>query len=552
MYRIYADQWLLHDDRLEELRVMSPKLALEVNTTGSLTFSIYPEHIHYSHIAKFKTIITIYQDDALLFRGRVLDDEIGFYNEKQVVCEGQLAFLLDSIQRPYEFTGSVLAYFTMLVNNHNSQVEAVKQFAVGNVTVTDPNDYIVRSNIDHVNTWEEVNKKLLDLLGGFLQVRFEEGIAYLDYLQDFSTLSTQSVEFGKNLLDLKIISRGEGLATALIPLGAKLKDEEGQDTDQRLTIESVNGGVDYIFNQDAVDEYGWIFETAVWDDVTEASNLLAKSQAHLAGLIDSVDLLELSAADLAKIDKTVGSFNLGTYVRVISKPHGIDQLMFVSKLDIDLFNPAGNKLTLGGTSQGFSQVIQAISNEQGTIYQSIEKVAENANKAIHNTEQNLVASIHVSQQNILSTVSEQYYLKNETDSLVSEVSSRLEQTAQGFEMQFNEFNADIEALSNGTDAEFELIRKYIRFVDGSILLGEEGNALELKISNDRISFMQSGAEVAYFSDNKLYVTEGHFINSLQLGDFAFIPRNNGNLSFKKLDTDNESIAGLAVVGTASV
>lgn len=552
MYRIYADQWLLHDDRLEELRVMSPKLALEVNTTGSLTFSIYPDHIHYSHIAKFKTIITVYQDDALLFRGRVLDDEIGFYNEKQVVCEGQLAFLLDSIQRPYEFTGSVLAYFTMLVNNHNSQVEAVKQFAVGNVTVTDPNDYIVRSNIDHVNTWEEVNKKLLDLLGGFLQVRFEEGIAYLDYLQDFSTLSTQSVEFGKNLLDLKIISRGEGLATALIPLGAKLKDEEGQDTDQRLTIESVNGGVDYIFNQDAVDEYGWIFETAVWDDVTEASNLLAKSQAHLAGLIDSVDLLELSAADLAKIDKTVGSFNLGTYVRVISKPHGIDQLMFVSKLDIDLFNSAGNKLTLGGTSQGFSQVIQAISNEQGTIYQSIEKVAENANKAIHNTEQNLVASIHVSQQNILSTVSEQYYLKNETDSLVSEVSSRLEQTAQGFEMQFNEFNADIEALSNGTDAEFELIRKYIRFVDGSILLGEEGNALELKISNDRISFMQSGAEVAYFSDNKLYVTEGHFINSLQLGDFAFIPRNNGNLSFKKLDTDNESIAGLAVVGTASV
>lgn len=534
MYRIYADQWLLHDDRLEELRVMSPKLALEVNTTGSLTFSIYPDHIHYSHIAKFKTIITVYQDDALLFRGRVLDDEIGFYNEKQVVCEGQLAFLLDSIQRPYEFTGSVLAYFTMLVNNHNSQVEAVKQFAVGNVTVTDPNDYIVRSNIDHVNTWEEVNKKLLDLLGGFLQVRFEEGIAYLDYLQDFSTLSTQSVEFGKNLLDLKIISRGEGLATALIPLGAKLKDEEGQDTDQRLTIESVNGGVDYIFNQDAVDEYGWIFETAVWDDVTEASNLLAKAQAHLAGLIDSVDLLELSAADLAKIDKTVGSFNLGTYVRVISKPHDIDQLMLVSKLDIELFNPAGNKLTLGGTVEGFSKAMQTIYKEQGSIYQSIEKVAENANKAIYNTEQNLLASIQVSQDNILSTVSDKYYLKDETERLVSEVSSRLEQTAQGFEMQFTEFTADLQDVASGTDAEFELIRKYIRFVDGSILLGEEGNALELQISNDRISFMQGGAEVAYFSDNRLYVTDGQFIHSLQLGDFAFIPRDNGNLSFKKI------------------
>lgn len=552
MYRIYADQWLLHDDRLEELRVMSPKLALEVNTTGSLTFSIYPEHIHYSHIAKFKTIITVYQEDALLFRGRVLNEDVGFYNERQVSCEGQLAFLLDSIQRPYDFTGSISDYLLQLITNHNAQVEEAKRFTLGTVTVTDPNDYIVRSNIDHVNTWEEINKKLIELLGGFLQVRYEGGIAYLDYLQDFSKISSQTVEFGRNLIDLKKIRKGEDIATALIPLGAKLQDEEGQDTGQRLTIESVNSGIDYIYNQDAVDKYGWIFESAIWDDVTEASNLLTKAQAHLAELIDSVDLLELSAADLAKIDKTVGSFNLGTYVRVISKPHDIDQLMLVSKLDIELFNPAGNKLTLGGTVEGFSKAMQTIYKEQGSIYQSIEKVAENANKAIYNTEQNLLASIQVSQDNILSTVSDKYYLKDETERLVSEVSSRLEQTAQGFEMQFNEFNADIEALSNGTDAEFELIRKYIRFVDGSILLGEEGNALELKISNDRISFMQSGAEVAYFSDNKLYVTEGHFINSLQLGDFAFIPRNNGNLSFKKLDTDNESIAGLAVVGTASV
>lgn len=533
-YRIYADQWLLHDDSLEELRVMSPKLSLEVNTTGSFTFSIYPEHIHYSHINKLKTIITVYQDDALLFRGRVLNEDVGFYNERQVSCEGQLAFLLDSIQRPYDFTGSVSDYLLQLITNHNAQVEEAKRFTLGTVTVTDPNDYIVRSNIDHVNTWEEINKKLIELLGGFLHVRYEGGIAYLDYLQDFSKIGSQTVEFGRNLIDIKKIRKGEDIATALIPLGAKLQDEEGQDIDQRLTIESVNDGIDYIYNQEAVDKYGWIFESVIWDDVTEASNLLTKAQAHLAGLVDSVDLLELSAADLAKIDKTVGSFNLGTYVRVISKPHGIDQLMLVSKLDIDLFNPAGNKLSLGDTVEGFSKAVQTISNKQGTIYQSIEKVAENANKAVYNTEQNLLASIQVSQDNILSTVSDSYYLKDETERLVSEVSSRLEQTAQGFEMQFTEFNADLQGIAAGADAEFELIRKYIRFVDGSILLGEEGNALELKISNDRISFMQGGAEVAYFSDNRLYVTDGQFIHTLQLGDFAFIPRDNGNLSFKRI------------------
>jgi hypothetical protein len=92
----------------------------------------------------------------------------------------------------------------------------------------------------------------------------------------------------------------------------------------------------------------------------------------------------------------------------------------------------------------------------------------------------------------------------------------------------------MEAVAAGTDAQFEEIRKYIRFVDGNILLGEEGNTLTLRIENDRISFLDSGLEVAYFSNNKLYVTDGEFLNSLQLGNFAFMPRENGNLSFAKI------------------
>lgn len=529
-YRIYAGQWLLHDDRLEELKVLSPQLVLEVNKTGSLTFSIYPDHPYYNNIAKLKTIITVYQDDLLLFRGRVLNDEKGFWNEKQVVCEGQLAFLLDSIQRPYNFTGSVLEYFTQLISNHNAMVEVEKQFVVGNVTVTDPNDYIVRSNIDPVKTWEEIEKKLLELLGGFLQVRHENGTFYIDYLQEISKISSQTVEFGKNLLDLKHIRKGEDIATALIPLGSKLKDEEGQDTDQRLTI----GDPDYIYDQEAVDQYGWIFATATWDDVTDAANLLTKGQAHLATLVNAVESIELTAADLAKIDTTVNAFQLGSYVRVISKPHGLDQLFLVSKLDVNLLDPAGSKLTLGGTFLGFGEALQGVSERSGQIVQIVENVAKNANQAVYNVERNLEASIQIAADNIQQSVAEKVYLKDETDSLISEVSTQLEQTAQGWEMQFTEYGADIDDLKAGVDAEFELIEKYIRFVGGAILLGEVGNELELQISNDRISFMQSGAEVAYFSNNKLYVTDGEYTNSLQLGAFAFIPRANGNLSFKKV------------------
>lgn len=155
-------------------------------------------------------------------------------------------------------------------------------------------------------------------------------------------------------------------------------------------------------------------------------------------------------------------------------------------------------------------------------------------QAFYLAEKNIYTEIAKSETNIMSKVSEEYYMKDETDSLISSVSTTIEQNKNSVEILFNQYVADLEALANGTDANFEEFRKYIRFVEGKILLGEVGNELELQIANNRISFLQSNAEVAYFSNNKLYVTDGEYTNSLRLGQFAFLPRENGNLSFKKI------------------
>lgn len=431
-------------------------------------------------------------------------------------------------------------------------MDASKQFQLGNVTVTDPNDTIVRSSIDYEDTWTVINKKLLDLNGGYIITRTEGGVTYIDYLEDFTLLAPQRITFAKNLLDLKQIHKGEDIATALIPLGAKLKDAEGKDTDQRLTISSVNGGLDYIADQAAVDQYGFICATNIWDDVTEASNLLTKGNAYLADLVNLPETIELDAADLATVDQTVTSFHLGTKVRVTSDPHGIDQNFMVRKLSINLLDPASNKLILGGTLEGFSRAVVGISDQQVQIIQAIEKNAQEASEAVWNVEHNLQSSIQVAEQNIISSVSENYYLKDQTDALVSSVSTEIEQTKNSFNIQFTQFSADLDAVVSGTDAEFEEIKKYIRFIDGQILLGEVGNELELQIANDRISFIQDGSEVAYFSNRKLYVTDAEFLHSLKIGNYTFMPRSNGNLSFKKVNIEVQDTVGNAIVGIAAV
>ena len=58
--------------------------------------------------------------------------------------------------------------------------------------------------------------------------------------------------------------------------------------------------------------------------------------------------------------------------------------------------------------------------------------------------------------------------------------------------------------------------------------------LSMLLSEQKLSFYQGVEEVAYFSNNKLYVTDAEILERLQLGKFAFIPRSNGNLSFRYL------------------
>lgn len=536
MYQIFCDRYTLYDDSIEGLKLINPNLDLEVNKAGSFTFTILPSHPYYEFVKKMKPIITVYRTGRILFRGRVLNREFGFRNEKQVVCEGELAFFNDSIQRPYSFTGSVEDYFKMLVENHNSQVDEDRQFIVGNVTVTDANDYIVRADTECKKTWKLIEEKLIDPLGGYIRVRHEADGNYIDYLDDFNVISNQKVVFAKNLLDMKRTCKGETIATALIPLGAKIKEEsEEETTEKRLTIESVNNGLDYVFNQEAVDAYGWIWTTETWDDVTEPQNLLNKANARIGQLAAMEESIELSAADLATAGTSVNSFNIGTYVTVETKPHGIEGNFLVRKLSLALLQPAANKLTLGITFSSLTDTTHKTDKDQGSLLDKIEKVEINLNTSIPLLEKNLETLVQTTSEGILSSVSEQYVLKGEVDdAVVQEVSTQIQQTKDEVNIIFSEYSADLKDLQDGMDAEFETIKKYIRFVDGKILLGEVGNELELQIAHDRISFLQNNAEVAYFSNNKLFVTDGEYTNSLTLGNFAFIPRANGNLSFKKI------------------
>lgn len=149
-------------------------------------------------------------------------------------------------------------------------------------------------------------------------------------------------------------------------------------------------------------------------------------------------------------------------------------------------------------------------------------------------ESRLNSQIQQSVESITQTVHEEVYLKGDVDRLLSSVSTTMQQDKKSVQILFNQLSAQLSADGAATDAQFEEISKYIRFVDGNVEIGNSASPIQLKVMNDRISFQQAGTEVAYFSNKQLYVTDGNFLHSLRFGVFAFVPRANNSVDLKKV------------------
>ena len=351
MYRVYCNNSPLYDLRDEDLVLISPIVKIGENTAGSFEFSILPKHPHYEEVNELPSVITAYDGDEEIFCGRVVEITKDLYNRKKVICEGELAYFNDSIQRPARYQGlTVRGYLETLVNIHNQQVKNQgidKTFKVGAVTVQDKNDYVYKYT-NWESTLEVIKTDLLKTYGGYLRIRKENGVRYLDYLADYPNTNTQVIEFGSNLLDFTHDMVASDIVTAVIPLGARLEDvTEVEGLDAYLTIKDVNGGVDYVYSQEAVKSYGWIFKTVKWDDVHVADNLLKKGKEYLTDIQFAQITLTVSAVDLHMLHVDMERIKVLDEIRVTSSPNGLDRFFPVSEMTIYLDKPSNNKLTLG-------------------------------------------------------------------------------------------------------------------------------------------------------------------------------------------------------------
>lgn len=366
MYQILLDDKLIYDPRLEHegLIVINPKCNLEVNTCCSASFGVSVYHPYYDDFKKLKSVIEIRQDNKTIFRGRIIADETDLFNTKTIDVEGAMAYFNDSVVRPFTYpeghsvTGNTVEFFlNWLINNHNSQVQDFQKFRLGTVTVSDPNNYITRSDTAYKSTWTILKEKLFESsLGGYLCIRYEEDGNYIDYLSEFTETNSQKIVVSENLLDITKSHDATETFTAVIPLGATTDNDT-------LTIKSLPDGAitddlvkqgDTVYSVSGVNQYGWIYAPTTltkWDDVTVATNLQQKAVNYFENSLKITDSIEIKAVDLSFSADETETLRIYRNINVESHIHNINSIYPLTKLSIDIENPANTLISISSSQR---------------------------------------------------------------------------------------------------------------------------------------------------------------------------------------------------------
>lgn len=558
MYTIYADDALLYLPGDEELSVLSPVLETSCNAAGTLTFVLLPSHPRYDKLQKLKTRIRVMQDDEILWRGRVLETESDFYRQKTVTCEGELTYLVDSVQQPYKHDGTAADLFRLYLNAHNAAVEEFQQFQIGNIDIETLSSV---ENTGYGNTWDEISSNLIEIHGGFLRIRYDGDTRYLDWTKVSGESCAQTIEFGKNLLDLTEYISAAEVVTCLIPT----------TSENNISIKNINGGKDYIEDEDGIRRYGRIWGVTEFD-AKNAEDLLNMAKKHLQKQLQEALTITISAVDLHLLDVATDAFSVGDKVRVVSTPHNLDAEYICTAISLDLVNPDQSQYTFGTPETGMASTTAATSKAVELVDSSVEylrQIVSDQNTHLLLTDGLINAYTQKTNENTntINTVQETLSSVNGTLTSYVSITDRQTQDITNVQTQLDGLNGTLTAYTERMDsAESEITRVQVQLssVSGELetkvskgdvvsTINQSAGAVKISancidldgyVTADSLEAIQSWAD--NFTGNSIsgqYITAGN-------GDFDELVAGQGLIT--TLDVSGTLTVGTLVLGESSV
>lgn len=400
-------------------KLKTGKIVKGINAINSFTFSMLPDNAGFYGINEFTTAVTAYNDrkQRYDFTGRVLYAETTMSEDgkiaKNVTCESIAGYLCDSYQGYVkEKNWTVVGLLQHLIDTHNAQVEEYKRFQIGVVEVTDPNDNIYLG-IQYENTWDSIQEKLIDKLGGELQFRVEGGVNYIDYLLKIGEEKTTPIALSKNMRSITREQDPTTYVTRLLPLGSKtmeyvektddngdvVKDENGNvvmeyiTTERRMTIDEPNRQNIYIDDEEAIALYGIHVGVVIWDDCGLPVRLKAKGEEWMRQNNRVRTKYSIGYLDLSLLGIDPESVEIGNTYPIQNSLIGVDDRARVIKHTIDIVEETKSTIEVGDSLKTLSDIQrdnaaalkmakETASQAQTSATNAVNKVGNDNNAAI--------------------------------------------------------------------------------------------------------------------------------------------------------------------------
>ena len=406
MYTIEVDGYCIYDNSLpmEEFQLDEPILNLEVNASGSLTFSVLPSNRGYDRIKVNESYIVVYEDGEEIWAGRPIQEDVDFYNNKKFTCEGELGFLNDTRaparkcynQKIYKvYDGNDIGYVNMLIARHDNQTSLTytlpnhdtdsnldKKFYTGicNFTKNMPND----TELQCESTFEAMNK-MVSYTRCYMMIRkeVENGVTkkYIDWLRkaDIETRrNDQILHFGTNLLSFAK-TYNWNIVTAVMPYmiideEKIVKDENGNDVttteSKTYTLSTLDldtydaqgkywhkANSEFVYDANGVKKFGWVCEKLQVDldpelypsSMQKENQMLIEAYNYLKNYRLDYMSVEISGFDLTLMGVNTSKLKFMHYTHIISEPHNFDDWLLLTKMEIHLNKPEETKYTFGHT-----------------------------------------------------------------------------------------------------------------------------------------------------------------------------------------------------------
>lgn len=338
-------------------RAYNIRLSKEINSAGSLSFTIAPQHPLYDSIYILGTTIHANANGAY-FLGRVVSIQTDMYKSKIIDCEGALAWLSDIMARPhlwYDANGEERSaypseYVSWVSSQHSSRASAKRHVSIladyANLWGSEKQQggaYTPKQIINGNDNYKPCLQALTDLMG------LDENAAVIP---DYNTQDTTSglmvcniyianiamygvddqaiatINFqgnDANLIHVDTDISGDDIFTSVVPLGKDKLKLNGTSS-----IDYVDGT---LYNM-----YGVIEKVSDYETAETAGELYNRAADELTRISNKVKALTIQAVGLG--------VDLGAKVSVVDAIHGISGDYIVTALNIDIDSLGQSTYTL--------------------------------------------------------------------------------------------------------------------------------------------------------------------------------------------------------------